>query len=124
MTIKTFPPTAAGEAAANAVAGPKNLVFTGTGFEARTGADYVAPLTSNRSIPASDFRDRFTAAELAGVSMLAYSGTGDVNTQLLVLKVSTNRDGIDLDAAETIGGLDYLVTKAILTNARKAVILA
>jgi len=94
-----------------------------------TGADLTAidPVQSGsqttRRIPASDFRDRFTPAELAGVSMLAYSGDGDVVAQLLLLKVATNRDGIDLDSPETIGGVDYLISKGKLAATRKVEIL-
>lgn len=83
-----------------------------------------APAPMPRLISAAEFRDRFTAAELAATSALAYSSTGDVPAQLLLLKVSTNRDGIDLDSAETVGGLDYLISKGKLTSQRKADILS
>lgn len=43
MAILHFPPTAAGEASANAVPGPKNQVFVGRQWEVRTGPDYIAP---------------------------------------------------------------------------------
>jgi hypothetical protein len=43
MPIQNFPATPAGQAAAFAVANPKNVTFTGSGFEVRSGADYVAP---------------------------------------------------------------------------------
>jgi hypothetical protein len=80
--------------------------------------------TLPRLIDAAEFRDRFTAAELAGVSALAYSGAGDVGAQLLLLRVATNRDGIDLDSADVIAGVDYLISKGKLAASRKAEILA
>lgn len=43
MPIQIFPPTVAGEAAARAVADPKNLTFVGRQWEVRTGPDYIAP---------------------------------------------------------------------------------
>lgn len=85
---------------------------------------YQAPVASAaKVISAAEFRDRFTPAELAGISALAYSGTGDTNAQLLLLKVATNRDGIDLNSAEVIAGLDYLISKGKFTAQRKLEIL-
>mgnify|MGYP003456994303 FL=1 len=81
------------------------------------------PVDASRIISAAEFRDRFTPAELAAISALAYAGTGDVNAQMLLLKVATNRDGINLDTADVIAGLDYLVTKNKITAARKLEIL-
>ena len=86
-------------------------------------ADLAASLAPPRIISAAEFRDRFTPTELAGISALAYSGTGDVPAQLLLLKVATNRDGIDLSSADVVGGLDYLISKGKLTAPRKAEIL-
>lgn len=47
--ITTYPLTVAGQTAAEAVADPKNILYTPEGFEVRTGADYIAPtpLTQN-----------------------------------------------------------------------------
>lgn len=87
-------------------------------------ADLAASLAPPRIISAAEFRARFTPAELASISALAYSGTGDVGAQLLLLRVSTNRDGIDLDSADVVGGLDYLISKGKLTALRKAEIQA
>ena len=83
-----------------------------------------APAPSSIIISAAEFRDRFTSAELLGISTLAYSGTGDSFIQLLLLKVSTNLDGIDLASADVIAGLDYLITKGKITTARKLEILS
>lgn len=49
MPIQNFPATPAGQAAAFAVANPKNVTFTGAGFEVRSGADYIAPPTPSVS---------------------------------------------------------------------------
>jgi hypothetical protein len=85
---------------------------------------YQAPVAfTAKIISAAEFRDRFTLAELAGISALAYSGTGDSGAQLLLLKVATNRDGIDLDSSDVVGGLDYLIGKSALLARRKAEIL-
>lgn len=43
MAVQYFPPTVSGEAAANAVPGPKNQAFSGRQWEVRTGPDYIAP---------------------------------------------------------------------------------
>ena len=96
----------------------------GTGADL-TAIDPPAPLVpGERRIPASEFRARFTDAELAGVSMLAYGGTGDATAQVMLLKISTASEGIDLDSAPVIAGLDYLVAKGKLEAGRKAEILA
>lgn len=116
-------PLAAGTAAIAVVA---HADGTATLYEAgdTLPADLAPQPFSTRRIDAAAFRDRFTPAELAGVTALAYGGTGDVSAQLLLLKVATNRDGIDLDDAETIGGLDYLVSRGKITAPRKVEILA
>lgn len=124
MTVQKFEPTVDGEASANAVPGPKNVVFDGVGFTVLTGSDYTPPVPPPSLIPASEFRARFTQPEMMAITQLAYSGTGDANIQYLLLKLQTNETGVDLALAETIGGVDYLVGKGVLTTARKAEILA
>ncbi len=115
-------PLAAGTAAIAVVA---HADGTATLYEAGDPlpADIAARVSPPRSLSAAEFRDRFTPVELAGISALAYSGTGDVPAQLLLLKVATNRDGIDLDSADVVGGLDYLVSRGKLTAPRKTEIL-
>ena len=56
MATQTFPPTAAGQAAANAVSDPKNVLFVNGVFVVLTGVDYVPP-----RIPTADEVDRTTA---------------------------------------------------------------
>ena len=83
--------------------------------------NYLIDTASPRVIPASEFRDRFTQTELAGVLSAAYSG--DVNCQLLLLKVQTNTDGIQLDSTDTVQGIGYLESINVLTAERAAQIL-
>lgn len=98
--------------------------------ERGTGADLTATWAPSpgaplqRNITPEQFRDRFTAAELAGITSLAYSGTGDATVQIMLLKATSATEGIDLGSAEVISGLDYLVSKGKLTAARKAEVLA
>lgn len=82
----------------------------------------VAP--APRIVPAWQFRDRFTHAELSGITHLAYSGTGDAVAQLLLLKVATSTEGVNLDSPEVAAGLDYLVGKGVLAPARAAEVLS
>ena len=85
---------------------------------------YQEPVDSAaKVISAAEFRDRFTSAELFGITTLAYAGTGDPAVQLLLLKVTTNHDGIDLASADVRAGLDYLITKGKITPTRKVEIL-
>lgn len=83
----------------------------------------MAPMPMPRLLTPAEFRARLTDAELAGITMLAYSGTGDAPAQVLLAKVSTASEGIDLDSASVRAGLDYLVGRGRLTAARVAEIL-
>ena len=121
MTIQRFPSILAGEEAANAVAGPKNIRFESDEFVVSTGADYEAPVTGSM-ISISEFRDRFTKSELLAIANMAYAG--DATTRYLLLKLQTNTSGMDLSGAETVGGVDYLIAKGVLLPARRADILA
>lgn len=82
------------------------------------------PVTPERSaiIPAYVFRDRFTVAELMAINALAYSG--DATAQLLLIKVSTATDGIDLTSQSVVDGLNYLVSVGAITADRLPAILA
>ena len=68
------------------------------------------------TLTAQQFRDRFTDAELA--AMVSSTDTG---VKLLVLKVQT-ADPFPMDNATVQAGLDYLVSKKILTAERRAVV--
>lgn len=89
----------------------------------RTGADIEQP-ASQRIITAAQFRDRFTEAEMMAITKKAYGGTGDAPMQLLLLKLATSADGVNLDADSVIAGIDYLVTKGVIIAERKAQLLA
>jgi hypothetical protein len=43
MPILSFPASIDGQTAAFATPDPKNITFTGNGFEVRTGPDYIPP---------------------------------------------------------------------------------
>jgi hypothetical protein len=73
-------------------------------------------------IPAYIFRDRFTEAELIAINALAYSGNAEA--QLLLLKVSTATDGIDLASKSVADGLNYLVSVGAITSDRLPALLA
>jgi hypothetical protein len=73
-----------------------------------------------RTITPGEFRDRFTPAEQAAFAALAFGG--DPNAQAILLKLSTSLE-IDLDSPTVAAGLDYLVSKGVITAARKAEIL-
>lgn len=101
--------------------GPEDWrVWIGTG-SAPWESDQPAPPV--RRVTAAEFRDRFTLSEQAAITSLAYTGGGDVTAQVLLMRLATNRDGIDLDAAETVAGLDYLVSKDVIAAGRLAEIL-
>ena len=82
----------------------------------------VPKVVSPRVIRAWEFRDRFAVEELAGLTTLAYGG--DVVAQLLLLKISTATDGIDLDSESVAQGLDYLISVGRLAPERRAQVLA
>lgn len=94
----------------------------------RGGAWEIVPAAQpdavSRVVSATTFRDRFTTAELAGITSLAYGGEGDTAAQVLLLKVATAGGGIDLASPEVVGGLEYLVVKGRLSAGRLAEILA
>jgi len=65
MTIQRYPATLAGETAAFAVAGPKNVIFENSGFTVRSGPDYIAP-----PAPTPDEADRAAARAYAKLTAL------------------------------------------------------
>lgn len=72
-------------------------------------------------VTASDFRDRFTSAELINILAAAYGG--DTTAQLLLLKIQTNSTGVDLRIDETIQGVQYLVSIGAISSDRATAIL-
>jgi len=79
-------------------------------------------ITSPRTIPVHEFRDRFTTQELA--AMKAAELSGDVTAGLLLLNVQTADEGIPLDSQKVIDGLAYWVSIGALAANRPAEIRA
>ena len=73
---------------------------------------------SGKQLTAEEFRNAFTQAEID--NLLAST---DAGVKRLLYRISTNRSGIDCGSAEVLGGLAYLVTAGLLTNARRIAIL-
>ena len=85
-----------------------------------TGDDI--PPAPSRIIPTSDFRARFTDAEMDAIMSLAYVGTGDAIARRILLKLQTRTD-IDLDLQAVIDGMSYWVANGIMTQDRANEIL-
>lgn len=83
----------------------------------------IAPPPAPRLIPMADFRARFSDPEMAAILVLAYSGAGDVNAALLLLKLQTTPE-IDLDNPTVAGGLAYLASKGCLAAERVGELLS
>ncbi|MFD2206647.1 hypothetical protein [Kiloniella antarctica] len=79
-------------------------------------ADYIEPAPKLSSI---DFFALFEAEELA----IEVAGETDPNIRIF-LRWATGADVISMDNTKVIGGLDYLISKELLTEERKAAILA
>lgn len=73
-----------------------------------------------RIITPRQFRERFTASEQAAIMQGAIADVAVLGWRLRAAEASE----IDLDHPETISGMDFLVSKGLLTEARKAEILA
>lgn len=81
------------------------------------------PPPAQRLIPMADFRARFSDPEMAAILVLAYSGAGDVNAAMLLLKLQTTPE-IDLDSPKVSGGLAYLASKGCIAAERVAELLS
>lgn len=85
----------------------------------------VAALTApptGRILTISQYRNRFTEAEQVAVLQAAYSG--NTNCQVLLMKMQTTTDGINLDSESVINGLAYLTSIGILKDGRAVEIRA
>lgn len=104
-------------AQAQAVAGPSVITRNLDHFLVYTGDDIPQDASpAERTLSVQDFRSRFTDAELAGVVSSA-----DVAVKVLLVKLQTRAD-VDLADPQIAAGLDLLVSKGLLTAARRAVI--
>jgi len=81
------------------------------------------PIPESRFISVTDFRSLFTTDELLAINQAAYI-SGDVNVQMLLLKVFTATTGVDLDFIDTVQGVGYLEYINVLTAGRAQEILA
>ncbi len=75
MSIKRFPRTVAGQAAAYAVSDPKNVTFTGLEFEVRTAEDFVEPEAITK-----DMRDSIEAKAYGKLAALSTMSPTQVQT--------------------------------------------
>ena len=73
--------------------------------------------STSRILSTPDFRVRFTDTELGGMAM-----SGDANVRVMLLKISTTNE-IDLESLSIVNGLKYLVSKGLLTEARRLEIM-
>lgn len=110
------------QAEVDAINEPKSVWHDLGRIVVRTGDDIPKEGLSQRVITASQFRARFTGAELDAIMALAYAG--DNVARRLLLKVQTADGGIALDSPEVVGGIDYLIVKKALAADRKPTILA
>lgn len=82
---------------------------------------FKVDLVVERIISVSEFRSRFDFAETDAILDLAYGG--DKIARHVLLKLQTADAGVNLDSADVVNGLDYLVAKNILSPKRKEAIL-
>lgn len=108
------------QADADAIAEPKHVWINGDVIVVYTESD-IPVVEMSRIIPAYAFRDRFTDKEMDAILDLAYSG--DKVARVLLLKLQTANDGIDLSSQTTLDGLNYLLSKSVITPERKIEIL-
>lgn len=99
---------------------PKYLILDGNKATVYTGDDIPLSDMSSRSISVQEFRDRFTKSEI-----LAFltATTSDIDAKELDWKLSTRTDLLNLDSADVIQGMSYLVSIGVITEQRKAEIL-
>lgn len=84
-----------------------------------TELDVVAPVARPRQITPKEFRDLFSPAELAAIIASA-----DIDVRVLLYKISTTGNSVDLDSPEVKAGLQHLQSKSLLTDTRRVAILA
>jgi len=100
---------------ADAIPEPKHLWYDINRIVVYTGDD--VPVTpSSRIVTINEFRDKFTTTEQDAILSLAYSG--DTVARRFLLKLQTTLMEVDLDHADVVGALAYLVAKSVLTNSR------
>ena len=115
MSITKYSYSDANIAIAEATAQPRQVwINAPKEIVVYTGADMQQQPT-DRYVTAEQFRDRFTAAELAAI--LAAQQTDAQIAQFLYL-VATATGPFSLDDPRVVAGLTYLVSKGLLTAER------
>lgn len=104
---------------AEAIENPKHIWINGTEIIVYTEEDIPV---NYRILSVKEFRDRFTEDEIEAILDLAYSG--DVLARKILLKLQTVGEVIDLTTPSVIAGMNYWVSKGILTEERKNQILS
>ncbi len=104
----------------DAIEEPKHVWIDEEKFWVYTEGDIPVAEVS-KVIPAYVFRDKFTSVEMDAILDLAY--TGDKVARVLLLKLQTANDGIDLSSQTTLDGLNYLLSKEVITSERLTEIL-
>lgn len=104
---------------AEAIENPKHIWVNGSEIIVYTEGDIPV---NYRILSVKEFRDRFTEDEIEAILDLAYSG--DVLARKILLKLQTVGEVIDLTTPSVIAGVNYWVSKGILTEERKNQILS
>lgn len=100
---------------------PKFISITEGMATVYTGDDIPPLQQESRIIQTNQLRDRFTDTEMDAALALAYGG--DVVARRVLLKLQTASDGVDLDSPAMQQGMLYLVSKGVITAARKEELL-
>lgn len=88
--------------------------------EGNTIQPYVAPTVRVTSIEPEEFFDRFTEAEQDAIIAESYN---DVKTKKFYDRMMMQKS-VELESQKLLNGMDYLVSKNLITEARKTEILS
>ena len=108
--ITTYPLTLAGQTAANAVAEPKNVLYTPEGFVVRTGADYIAPIP-----PTQDELDRAVANAYSKLVLLKGKSPAQIQSWYATNVTGLATTALKLDAVMDVQ-LTMLIALSILAR--------
>lgn len=84
--------------------------------------EVVQQVATGRVISLYKFLKRFTFPEM--VAVLSAAKTDPIVEAVMLLMRSTKDQDIDLDDPQTVGGIDTLIAKLLISPERKAQILA
>lgn len=108
--ITVYPLTVVGQTAANAVADPKNILYTSGGFVVRTGTDYIAPIPLTQ-----DELDRQVANAYAKLVLLKGKSPAQIQTWYATNVTSLATTALKLDAVMDVQ-LTMLIALSILAR--------